>query len=65
MPNEVEAYLWTERVAKVLECEIGQVTINGPAEYSCAQAGSNYHYEVDIRSEGADGCRFLLEGGGV
>lgn len=35
MRGEPPAALATERVAKTVACEIGEVTINGPAHYSC------------------------------
>jgi hypothetical protein len=65
IPGDSDAPLATERVAKRLICEVGRVTINGPAQYSCAQTGSHYEYWVWISNRGTSGCRYQLEGGGV
>ena len=64
-PGEPEAWLVTERVGKKLVCEVGQVTQNGPARFSCVGTGSNYEYQVWITNDGRSGCRFQLQGGGV
>jgi hypothetical protein len=65
VPGEPDVPLVTERVAKKLVCEIGQVTINGPATFRCVGTGSSYEYRVWITNDGASGCKFQLEGGGV
>jgi hypothetical protein len=65
IPGEPDVPLVTERVGKKLICEIGQVTINGPATYRCVGTGSNYEYYVWIKNDGASGCKYQLEGGGV
>jgi hypothetical protein len=66
MRGEPPTGLATERVVKTVDCSIGSVTINGPAEYGCGDPGTAYwRYQVDIRNEGVSGCRFQLEGGGV
>ncbi len=63
--GEPDVPLVTERVAKKLICEIGQIQENGPAKYSCGGTGSSYEYLVWLTNDGAAGCRFQLEGGGV
>ncbi len=66
MRGEPPAALATERVAKVVACEIGQVTINGPAHYGCGDPSTAYWtYYVDITNDGSEACHFQLEGGGV
>jgi hypothetical protein len=64
--GEPPAGLATERVGKRVDCTIGQITINGPAHYSCGDPSTAYWtYYVDIKNDGPEGCRFQLEGGGV
>ncbi len=66
MRGEPPTALATERVAKEVACEIGKVTINGPAHYGCGAPETAYwSYYVDITNDGGEGCRFQLEGGGV
>jgi hypothetical protein len=66
MRGEPSSPLATERVAKVVNCEIGQITINGPAQYGCGDPTTAYwSYYVDITNDGSEGCNFQLEGGGV
>jgi hypothetical protein len=55
----------TERVGKHLVCEIGELTINGPASYRCAETGRDYEYRAFIHNDGPAGCLYQLEGGGV
>jgi hypothetical protein len=64
--GEPSTALATERVAKTVDCEIGQLIINGPAQYSCGDPSTAYwEYYADITNDGSNGCRFQLEGGGV
>lgn len=66
MRGEYNCRLATERVVKRVSCEIGRVVINDEARYSCGDPATAYwRYQVDIRNEGSNGCRFQLEGGGV
>jgi hypothetical protein len=65
LPFEPEAPLVTERVAKKLICQIGVVSQNGEAQYSCGGTGSEYEYMVWLKNDGFSGCRYQLEGGGV
>ncbi len=66
MRGEPPTALATERVAKVVDCEIDYVTINGPAEYGCGDPSTAYWwYYADITNDGTEACRFQLEGGGV
>lgn len=65
IPGEPDVVLVTERVGKKLRCEIGQIIINGPAQYSCAETGSLYEYRAWITNDGSTGCRYQLQGGGV
>jgi hypothetical protein len=66
MKGEPPTSLATERVSKEVNCEIGVVVINGPPMYGCGDPETAYWvYHVDIHNEGANGCRFQLEGGGV
>jgi len=66
MAGEPSSALVTERVAKRVDCEIGVIIINGPAQYGCGDARTAYwSYYVDIKNDGTQGCRFQLEGGGV
>jgi hypothetical protein len=66
LPGELPVALATERVAKTVGCEIGQVIINGDARYRCGDTRTAYwEYYVDIRNDGSAPCRFQLEGGGV
>ena len=66
MRGEPPAALATERVAKTVACEIGRLTINGPAQYSCGDPETAYwEYYADITNDGPEACRFQLEGGGV
>ena len=63
--GEAPARLWTERVAKELMCDLGQIIVNGSAEFSCVETSDKYRYLVDIKSDGPEGTRFRLEGGNV
>jgi hypothetical protein len=65
IPFEPDVPLITERVAKKLVCEFGQVVQNGEPHFSCAGTGSNYEYQVWIKNDGTSGCKFQLQGGGV
>jgi hypothetical protein len=64
-PGEPEAWLATERVAKKLICEVGEVIQNGPSVFRCAETGSRYEYQVWITNDGSEGCHFAIQGGGV
>jgi hypothetical protein len=64
--GEPPVNLATERVGKRVDCEIGVVRVNGPAEFGCGDPKTAFwSYFVDIRNEGTQGCRFQLEGGSV
>jgi hypothetical protein len=65
VPGQSEDWLMTERVGKHLVCEIGELTINGPASYRCAETGRDYEYRAFIHNDGPAGCLYQLEGGGV
>ena len=66
MRGEPPAALATERVAKTVNCTIGQVSINGAAQYACGDPNTAYwEYYADITNDGSQGCRFQLEVGGV
>jgi hypothetical protein len=65
LPGERDVPLMTERVAKKLVCEFGEVVQNGDPSFHCAGTGSNYEYQVWITNDGTGGCNFQLEGGGV
>lgn len=63
VPGEPEAWLMTERVGKRLVCEVAWVT--GEGDYGCSETGRDYEYRAFFRNDGASGCRYQLEGGGV
>jgi len=66
MRGEPPSALATERVAKVVACEIGQITINGPTHYGCGDPETAYwRYYADITNDGPEAFNFQLEGGGV
>jgi hypothetical protein len=50
--------------SKLLQYEIGTITINGPAEYGYDPDSSYYEYRVTVRNAGTQGTLFNVQGGG-
>jgi hypothetical protein len=63
--GQPDSWLVTERVGKHLICEIGEVSINGEAQYRCGGTGSSYEYAVWVRNDGTSGCWYELQGGRI
>jgi hypothetical protein len=65
--GEPRSPLATERVAKLVDCEIAKVVAGVPPKYySCGDPNTAFWlYYADITNDGNQGCRFQLDVGGV